>query len=432
MSMLRSTSPALNVGRYNSPHLSTVTDCIIINDKIVGDDLYYTVQSEVERVNVEHDVKLTSFELLTLTALQIFERTQVDVAVVEVGLGGRLDATNIIPDDAILVSALTNVGLDHQTFLGSTVSAIATEKLGIARRGKPFVIGPQKYPEVVDVGQKILLSKGCELVPLISVRELGVSTPPRLSFSPAEFHPPPGTKIGFSLFPFPDQIVADLPLRGDHQLENVTTALTVISALFNKRLPKASFAELLTPCAVARGIGGVQWEGRLSFHRLPPPRSLPVLVDGAHNPASAAALTKYISQILSVSTDPTIDVTYILALSNSPPKTPHDVLSLMLPPILPNKLKERVRIHVALLRFSPPDGMPWIRVVSPSEMADVVSKLIPGADVWIAAEDEQPNKSLSSAVAWAEDHTKDAGLVVVAGSLYLVSDFYRAYVRKSA
>lgn len=431
-SILRSTSPALNVGRYNSPHLAIVTDCIVINDKIVESDLYNTVRSEVERVDAEHDIKLTSFELLTLTALQIFQRAQVDVVVVEVGMGGRLDATNIIPDEAILVSALTNVGLDHQAFLGSTISAIATEKLGIARAGKPFVIGPQEYPEVVDLGQKILSSKGCELVPLISVCEIEAPTPPHLSFSPSKFCPPPGIKIRFSFPAFQDHIIANLPLYGSHQLENVTTALTVISTLLNKRLPNASFSELLTPSAVTYGIGSVQWQGRLSFHRLPSSKSLPVLVDGAHNSASAAALANYVSQIFSNSTDPTIDITYILALSKSPPKTPHDVLSPMLLPLVQNNLKERVRLHVALLRFSTPDGMPWIRAVSPLEMAEVVKELVPGVDVWIATEGEQETKSLAAAVAWAEGRAQDAGLVVVAGSLYLVSDFYRTYVMKSA
>ncbi|XP_006463565.1 hypothetical protein AGABI2DRAFT_187126 [Agaricus bisporus var. bisporus H97] len=429
MSILRSTSPALNIGRYNSPHLIKLTDCIIINDEVVDDDLYNSVRSEVERVNVEHDTQLTNFELLTLTALQIFERAQVDVAVVEVGMGGRLDATNIIPDDAILVSALTNVDLDHQAFLGSTVSAIATEKIGIARRGKPFVIGPQKHHEVVEVGQKILLENGSERVPLLSVRELGVLPPLRFSLSLSEFHPPPENKIAISFPSFPDPITADLPLRGDHQLENVATALTVISALLNKRLPNANFAELLTPSAICRGISRIHWKGRLSFGRLSSPKPLPVLIDGAHNSASATALAKYISQILSTSTDPTIDLSYILALSNSPPKTPHDVLSLILPLNLPDELKERIKLHIALLSFSPPDGMPWIRIVPPLEMADVVSKLIPGVDMWIAAEDTQPNKSLSAAVEWVANRTQDAGLVIVAGSLYLVSDFYRAYGR---
>lgn len=426
-SILRSTSPPLNVGRYNSPHLVTVTDCIVINDRSVEIGLYNSVRAEIERIDTEHGTKLTNFELLTLTALQVFERVGVDIAIVEVGMGGRLDATNIIPDDAILISALTNVDLDHQAFLGDTISAIATEKVGIARPGKPFVMGPQKHPEVVEVVKTALLDRGSELVPLVPLRQVGNSAPSRLSLSPSCFRPPSGNKISFSLSPFPEEITTDFPLHGDHQLENLATALTAISILINKRPPNVNFADLLTPAAIADGICRVQWPGRLSFHTISSPKPLPVLVDGAHNAASAKTLANYITQIISLSTDSVVDITYILALSHSPQKPPLEILSPLLPPVLDDELKKQVRVHVALLRFSPPVGMPWVKAVPPSELADVVENLIPGANVWVAAGDSDPMQSLSAAVKWAADHTEDAGIIVVAGSLYLVADFYRTY-----
>ena len=89
----------------------------------------------------EKGTKLSSFEILTLTTLRVFEREQVDVAVIEVEMGGRLEAINIIPDEAILVSALTAVDLDHQFLLGDTVGKIAFEKGGIARKGRRFILG---------------------------------------------------------------------------------------------------------------------------------------------------------------------------------------------------------------------------------------------------------------------------------------------------
>jgi dihydrofolate synthase len=125
---------SLNVGRYNSPHLVSIYDCITINNIPVSSALYNAARAEVTEKDFEKGTKLSSFEILTLTALRVFEREQVDVAVVEVGMGGRLDATNIIPDDTILVSALTAVDVDHQFYLGDTVGKIALEKAGIARK----------------------------------------------------------------------------------------------------------------------------------------------------------------------------------------------------------------------------------------------------------------------------------------------------------
>lgn len=168
-SILRSTSPPISVGRYNSPHLVTVHDSVTINDIPVDTETYDSVRSEIESVDREHGAKPTNFELLTLTALQIFERTKVDIAVVGVGMGGGLDATNIIADEAILVSALTNVDLDHQATLSNTVSEITKEKAAIARNGRPFVLGPQRYPEIVDTVKEVVEDRGAELVRLIQI-----------------------------------------------------------------------------------------------------------------------------------------------------------------------------------------------------------------------------------------------------------------------
>ncbi|KAF9445178.1 Mur ligase [Macrolepiota fuliginosa MF-IS2] len=427
-SILRVTSPPLNVGRYNSPHLIAINDCIVINDNPVDTELLNSVRAEVERVDAEQGTKLSNFELLTLTALQIFERVGVDIAVVEVGMGGRLDATNIIPNEAILVSALTSVDLDHQAFLGNTISAIATEKAGIARSGTPFVLGPQKYPEVAVAVKVVLREKGTELAPLLAVHQISNATPLDFSLRPLSFHPPPKCQVSCSLSPFLEGITANFPLYGEHQLENLATALSVISATLTIKTPTLDrISCLLTPLAITRGIDQVQWRGRLSFHTTPSPKTVPVLVDGAHNPASATALANYINRILSLSTDAIIDLTYILALSNSPPKTPLQTLSPLLLTHLSNELRRRVRVHVALLSFSSPAGMPWVKATPPSDLVTVVRALIPDADTWVAGEDVELGVLLPSAVDWAADRTEDAGLIVVAGSLYLVSDYYRIY-----
>src|SRR6266849_327457 len=130
------------VGRVNSPQLISVLDSIMINGKPVVLDLYNDTRRIVEDRNSDSSIGATSFELLTATALMVFESAKLDIVVLEVGMGGRTDATNAVSDDCILVSALTVVDLDHQKFLGDTVDMIATQKAGIARKGRPFIIGP--------------------------------------------------------------------------------------------------------------------------------------------------------------------------------------------------------------------------------------------------------------------------------------------------
>jgi len=359
-SILLSPSPPLKVGRYNSPHLISVADSITINHQPVDAELYNSVRGEVERVDDQLATRLTNFELLTLTALQIFERTGVDVAVVEVGMGGRLDATNIIPDEAILVSALTSVDLDHQAFLGDTLEAIAREKTGIARSGKPFVLGCQNHPEVVDVVKAVLLEKESVLEPLLVVS--GAAEMSRVSLKTVPFHPPKENRVRFHLPTFHDEaITAILPLHGVHQIENLATALSVVSVLLVKDNPlRSMLLDRMSPLAVKRGIESVNWRGRLSFHTISAPRPLPVLVDGAHNPASARTLTDYVKWTVAQSTDRTVDVVYIIALSHSPSKNPSHTLS----PLLSFNLHDRMRLHIALLDFSPPDGMPWVEPVA--------------------------------------------------------------------
>lgn len=417
-SILLSASPPLSVGRYNSPHLISVLDCITINHEPVDAELYTSVRGLVERVDDHLGTRLSSFEVLTLTALQIFERIGVDVAVVEVGMGGRLDATNIIPDDAILVSALTNVDLDHQAFLGNTVSAIAREKAGIARPGKPFVLGCQNHPEVADVVKAVLLEKASVLAPLLVVHRVNATACSQVSLRTVPFQPPIENRVFFRLPSLHQDITAVLPLHGAHQVENLATALSVVSVLLVNETPLLG---RMSPLAVRRGIESVHWPGRLSFHTITTPRPLSVLVDGAHNPAAARTLGDYVRWTVAQSTDGMVDVVYIVALSHSTSKEPSHTLS----PLLSHD--NRIRLHVALLDFSPPDGMPWVTPVAPAQLATVAQVLVPDIDHWVADPARTPGTQLSDAIAWAADRIHDVGLVVVAGSLYLVADFYRVY-----
>ncbi|KAH8104847.1 Mur ligase [Cristinia sonorae] len=443
-SIFRSASPSYRVGRYNSPHLVSVYDCITIDDVPVSPEVYGAARTRVEKANEEHKTGATSFEVLTLTALQVFQDLKVDIAVVEVGMGGRLDATNVIPDDCILVSGLTAVDLDHQAFLGNTVADIAREKVAIARPGRPFVLSPQQHASVSLVAQEYCEKIGASLVQALvpSIRPWNVDadgpqkTNPKLTAE--HFLSPEPQPVQISLRCFSEPLKALLPLQGEHQLTNLGTALTMVSAILTDPLLASSSLDLhsrITPTTTSKGIRSTVWNGRLSFHKLSTPQSnkdLLVLADGAHNPASSATLGAYITDLLSrisnaESAEPrTITLTYILSLSHSPPKTPLQTLSPLLPPTFSSS-NIRLISNVALLRFTPPEGMPWVKSVSPSDLKSTITSLAPEAEVWVASDEASPEGQLKEVFGWVgEKHARaEEGLVVVAGSLYLVADFYR-------
>jgi len=486
-------SSSLKVGRYNSPHLVSIYDCITIDNIPVSPATYNVAHAEVTQKDNEKGTKLSSFEILTLTALRVFEREQVDVAVVEVGMGGRLDATNIIPDECILISALTAVDLDHQFFLGDTVGKIALEKAGIARKGRSFVLGiqnPAHAEQVVSSVKKVVDEVGAVLVPAFQVLKRdwdtivdGLITPDSFSLlsSSLSQSPPPPQPIQINLPCFSSPLQALLPLYGAHQLENLGTALTVIHTLLadpsceeklirNSSTHRSiSLKDIITPESVAKGIKDTKWPGRLSFHtvhlppspkQVPPPSPFLVLADGAHNPASAKTLGAYITHLLSQTFESIeanhdqgekkpinihLNIAYILSLSHSPPKTPLQTLSPLFPLGIPsssdsgNNISVSTTISVGLLRFTPPEGMPWIKCVPPTDVEEVVKKLMPDADVWVVPDhvedgpEEKTEVAMEKALRWAagkkreneKDKVEQANLVVLAGSLYLVADFYR-------
>ena len=406
------------IGRFNSPHLVSVHDSITLNDVPVSSDLYAAARSRVVQADTDHAIGASNFELLTCTALNIFETVRVDVVVLEVGMGGRLDATNVIPDEAVLVSAMTAVDLDHQAFLGGTVAAIAREKAAIARCGRPFVLGKQIHDEVGPIVQDVIEQTGAHLLaaPTIKRRawDEGLDGPHPL----ANHIPPPPTPVLAYVPSFGAPIQALLPLQGEHQLENLAVALGIVSAVRTHASIHPPWIDRITPENIVRGIKDAQWSGRLSWHTMPG-LVAPILVDGAHNAASAKTLAAYIASLSR--DDQPLRLTYLLALSSSPPKTPTQTLAPL--------FSLNADIGVAPLPFSPPEGMPWVRHESRSALVASISELAPDAVVWDGGgHDESQNAPalLRSALNWAARRQEEkGGLIVIAGSLYLVADFYR-------
>lgn len=135
----------IRVGLYTSPHVLRYHERIRVLGKELSDDIHIKSMSIIEQAR--NNITLTYFEFITLSALYIFKQFQLDIVILEVGLGGRLDATNIVEPD---ISVITNIGIDHVDFLGSTRSRIAIEKSGIFRPNKPAIIGEINYPTIIN------------------------------------------------------------------------------------------------------------------------------------------------------------------------------------------------------------------------------------------------------------------------------------------
>ena len=251
-----------SVGLYTSPHLIDFTERIRVDGRPIGRDQVVGLTEDLRAV-LPADIEPTFFEFTTAMAFLAFARAAVDVAVVEVGMGGRLDATNVVRP---LVSVVTNVDLDHQRYLGDTVGAIAREKAGIIKPGVPVVTGAA-HPDALAVLAEVATGRGSSLT--VVGRDVRVT-----GLSPA-------------LFAY-EGVVERLdgltcPLLGRHQMTNAATALAAIEHARDRGL-------FVPSDAIRRGLARVRWEGRLEVVKSRPL----ILVDGAHNPAGADALAEFL------------------------------------------------------------------------------------------------------------------------------------------
>lgn len=453
----------LSVGRFNSPHLVDEWDCVQLHGSAVDSQQFYSVKHEVEQVSQREGVGATSFEVLTATAFALFARAQpkLDVAVVEVGMGGAEDATNVVPADRTLLSIVTSVDLDHQKFLGDTVGEIARVKAGIAREGGDVVLSVQAHDEARRAVLGVAAERGATVwqagEATLSRVEDGASTPcPALPSSPLVSVPLAATAVHPSAPAspsHPSHLTTRLPLPGAYQLSNAATA--VLAAQLLRTLPRTqALLPALTPHisdeSMRAGVEATRWPGRLSWLSLPAPlpdagaalpptcaplpaSSRPLLLDGAHNPSSARLLAAYLSS-LSPSIRPT---TLIFALSA--PRDPADVVRPLLDALAGVgagvEAGDEGRLRVVCTGFSPPAGMDWVRATPPGELAESVRAFVgAGAqgrvEVLDAADVEAALRLLDESGDEPQAEAQRSP-VVVAGSLYLAADVLRLERRLS-
>ena len=357
----------LRIGRYTSPHLVRLEERFAVDgapiDSTVLVELIEHVRGTIDRLLADGSLESppTFFEVTTAIAFEFFRRVRVDLAVLEVGLGGRLDSTNVVQP---IAAAITSIDFDHEQYLGNTLAAIAAEKAGVIRRGIPVVVGP-----VPTEAHDVLVSM-CELSGADFIQaDAGV----RIESSSADGR----TAIRLAT-PMRDYGLVRLGLRGDHQVANALVAVRLLEEL-ERQLP-------VTAASITAGIRDVRWPGRLQMIEVPGGRR--VLFDAAHNPAGAWALANYLKRefpeplpiVFGALRDK--DVTMMLKAL-----LPSASRMVMTEPVTP-------RAHRA------------------EELADVARKLSPHATI-----DIEPAPALALERAWSH-----CPVVCAAGSIFLVGN----------
>jgi len=373
----------LRTGLYTSPHLLRLNERIRINDVEINDDYFAMLHDVVDRsaeglvAEGELPWHPSFFEMMTAIAFEYFAQSKVDVAVLEVGMGGRLDATNVVEPK---ISVITDISLDHQQFLGNTVAEIAREKAGIIRPQGIVVTLPQQ-PEANDViGNTImeLGAKGVSAVPYV----------PPVSPASASVLAEDGMGRPISRYPLQvmgKEIMVETPLVGRHQLRNVGLAIATA-----EELSKQGFA--VTSETIERGIRETHWPGR--FQVVPAAKSEPEYVyDVAHNPAGAWALrsglsTNYDGRRL------------VLVFGAMRDKAIREIAEILFP----------LADHVIATRADNP------RAASPEEIRQAAQR--------VAADIEEATH-VRAALEKAKDLATESGIVVVTGSIYIVGEAMR-------
>ena len=275
----------LKTGLYTSPHLIRLNERIRVNGVEISDGDFAGLHSQVDaladRLVERKDLPWhpSFFEMMTAIAFAYFSRENVDIAVLEVGMGGRLDATNVVDP---LVSVIADISLDHQKYLGNTVGEIAREKAGIMRPGGVVVTLPQQ-PEANDVIGNTILD--LDAIGVSAVQYVPPVTPNSTQYSVLSTQNK-NIEYQYPLQVMGKQILVRSPLVGRHQLRNVALAIAAAEEAGRRGISGIN-AE-----SIERGIRETKWPGRFQVV----PGTPEIVLDVAHNPAGAWALRSVLSE----------------------------------------------------------------------------------------------------------------------------------------
>lgn len=359
------TEGGYRVGRYTSPHLVDWTERIYLNERAIANSTLIELLQDIQEAIDPNTECPTQFEVITAAAWLYFARSQVDIAVMEVGLGGRLDATNVV--DRPLASIITSLSREHWQRLGPTIADIAGEKAGVLKPNCPAIVGqlPAEAKEVVMAKAKELNTPVTWIEP---AKEIKIS---------------PNNNSNWAKY---QDIQYPLPLLGEVQLNNSALAIATIKTLQQQgwKIPEL---------AIQTGMNKTRWLGRLQWTTW---KDKPLLIDGAHNPAAAIALRKYVD---------TLDKPVIWIMGMLSTKDHEDIFEVL--------LKPQDELHLV--------PVPDHSSAEPKELASLAQQVCPRLskceiypDVFTA---------LDTVMDLVQDDETEK-LIVLCGSLYLIGHLF--------
>ncbi len=372
------TAAGYKVGRYTSPHLVDWNERICIDNEPISTESAVTVLDRVIAAIDPTTPTPTQFEIVTAAMWLYFAQSHVDIAVIEVGLGGRLDATNVC--DSPLATVMVSIDLEHWQQLGDTIAKIAGEKAGILKPNCPAIIGTLP-PEAIEVVAKRIAALNC---PTIWVKP-AIKTPKPRSTPQVSLLSDPLPWVEFEGIEYP------LALLGEMQLTNSAIAIATIQTLRQSGWK-------ISDEAIVTGMANTQWRGRIQWTtwlvgEASALRNRKLLIDGAHNPAAATALRQYVDTL-------NTPISWVMGMLST---------------------KSHLEIFQALLR--PGDRLYLVPVpdhssADPAELADIAQSVCSGFESIDTYTDL--TTGLTAAMTTTATHQP-----VLCGSLYLLGYFLK-------
>ncbi|KAG5513781.1 hypothetical protein PMAC_000819 [Pneumocystis sp. 'macacae'] len=360
----------IRVGLYCSPHLMDRWDCIKIADQIVNKDIFFRVEDKVKTLNQERNIGATEFEVMTAVAFEILYRNKVELAVIETGVGGRHDATNVLSQ--VMLTIITKISIDHQELLGNTLEDIAREKSGIMKKDVPCVVDGTNEDFVLKViKDESIKCKSGQII--LATMDLNKS---------------------FYIQEWKKNRIKTI-LDRSYQKNNLACVLASLDVL-------SRYYSAITPKALSKGLLQTYWPGRLEWIDLSQIASGAdkILLDGAHNIEGIRFLSEYVNSIRNGMDS----VSWLIAFSQA--KDVNSLLSILLKPY----------DKVYSVEFESVDGMPWIKAMSSCDIAENALEYVYKENI------VQYNTDLFSAI---KSISQDKGLRIICGSLYLIGQVHR-------
>lgn len=358
----------LKVGVYTSPHLEYINERIKINDQEITDEEFIRLTEMaaplVEEVEEELDEVLYSFEIMTAIALVYFFEEKCELVILEAGIGGRLDATNVI--ETPLAAVITSIGLDHTKVLGDTKEAIASEKAGIIK-DKGTVIFPEMSPEI----NKVIFEKAEEeQAAVVQVKNSDIRNT-KLSEDKSEFTYKNLEKL-------------TIHLLGRHQMSNAALAIEVAQVLYDK-------GYAIDEAAIRKGLKEARWPGRMEKISDAPT----LIIDGAHNPEGIAHLKQNLQRLF-----PADKLIFVVGMMKD------KAYMEMIRTVYPQAEK--------ILAVSPD---PYRGFDAEETAQQIKSEGVPA----------EAFESVESVVKYLKDTTQSTDKIIVFGSLYLIGEFRKIW-----